>query len=96
MAGVESLRVEVAYAGERTSSRVALDVPAGTTVRGAIERARVLNRHPEIDLSRYAVGIFGTRCGLDDLVADGARVEIYRPLLRDPKDARRQRARPSA
>ncbi len=96
MAGVESLRVEVAYVGERTSSRVALDVPAGTTVRGAIERARVLERHPEIDLSRYAVGISGTRCELDDLVADGARVEVYRPLLRDPKDARRQRARPAA
>lgn len=91
MAAGELLRVEVAYAGERASSRVALDVPAGTTVRGVIERARVLSRHPEIDLARYAVGIFGTRCALDDLVAEGARVEIYRPLLRDPKEARRQR-----
>lgn len=85
------LRVEVAYAGERSSSRVALDVPAGTTVRGVIERARVLSRHPEIDLARYAVGVSGTRCGLEDLVSDGVRVEIYRPLLRDPKEARRQR-----
>ncbi len=92
MAAVEPRRVEVAYVGERSSSRVAIDVPAGTTVRGAIERARVLARHPEIDLTRYAVGIFGARCGLDDLVDDGARVEIYRPLLRDPKEARRQRA----
>jgi len=91
MAAAELLRVEVAYVGERTSSRVALDVPAGTTVRGAIERARLLARHPEIDLARYAVGIFGTRCGLDDLVGDGARVEVYRPLPRDPKEARRQR-----
>jgi len=93
MAAVALLRVEVAYAGARTSSRVALDVPAGTTVRGVIERARVLARHPEIDLTHYAVGIFGTRCSLDDLVGDGARVEIYRPLLRDPKEARRQRVR---
>ena len=91
MAGVELLRVEVAYAGERTSSRGALDVPPGTTVRGVIERARVLARHPEIDLARCAVGIFGTRCDLDDCVSEGARVEIYRPLLRDPKEARRRR-----
>ena len=94
MAAVDVLGVEVAYAGERCSSRVALQVPAGTTVRGAIERARVLTRHPEIDLARDAVGIFGQRCELDDLVSDGARVEIYRPLLRDPKEARRRRAAP--
>ena len=91
MAGADLLRVEVAYVGAQTSSRVALDVPAGTTVRGVIERARVLARHPEIDLGRFAVGIFGARCGLEDLVTDGARVEIYRPLRRDPKEARRQR-----
>ncbi len=94
MAGGEVLQVEVAYAGERTSSRVGLQVPSGTTVRGVIERARVLARHPEIDLSRDAVGIFGMRCRLDDLVSDGARIEIYRPLQRDPKESRRQRAAP--
>jgi putative ubiquitin-RnfH superfamily antitoxin RatB of RatAB toxin-antitoxin module len=91
MAVAEPLRVEVAYVGEAGGGRWVLEVPPGTTVRGAIERARVLERHPEIDLARQAVGIFGVRCGLDDLLGDGARVEIYRPLLRDPKEARRRR-----
>ncbi len=91
MAAADTLRVEVAYVGEGGGGRWALEVPPGTTVRGALERARVCERHPEIDLGRYAVGIFGVRCGLDDLLGDGARVEIYRPLLRDPKEARRRR-----
>ena len=92
MAAAELLRVEVAYVGDDGGGRWALEVPPGTTVRGAIERSRVLDRHPEIDLSRQAIGIFGVRCGLDELLADGARVEIYRALLRDPKEARRRRA----
>jgi len=91
MAAAENLRVEVAYVGEDGGRRWALEVPPGTTVRGAIERARVLERYPEIDLASQAVGIFGLRCGLDDLLGDGARVEIYRALLRDPKEARRRR-----
>ena len=91
MAGAELLRVEVAYVGEGGGSRCVLEVPRGTTVRGAIERSRVLESYPEIDLGRNAVGIFGVRHELDDLVGDGARVEIYRALLRDPKEARRRR-----
>ncbi len=93
MGGVDLLRVEAAYVGAQMASRVALEVPAGTTVRGVIDRARLLFRHPEIDLSRYAVGIFGKRCSLDTLVTDGSRVEIYPPLVRDPKAARRARVR---
>jgi putative ubiquitin-RnfH superfamily antitoxin RatB of RatAB toxin-antitoxin module len=92
MAGAEPLRIEVVWVGETGSSRIPLSVPPGTTVRGAIERARILERHPEIDLSRHAVGLCGQLCGLDDLLADGVRVEIYRPLCRDPKEARRSRA----
>jgi uncharacterized protein len=91
MVAADALRVEVAYVGEGGGGRWLLEVPPGTTVRGAIERARVCERHPEIVLGRNAVGIFGVPCGLDDLLGDGARVEIYRPLLRDPKEARRQR-----
>lgn len=87
----EVLRVEVVWVGDGGSSRMPLGVPAGTTVRGAIERARIMERHPEIDLSRHGVGMCGQRCGLDDLVVDGARVEIYRPLRCDPKEARRSR-----
>jgi putative ubiquitin-RnfH superfamily antitoxin RatB of RatAB toxin-antitoxin module len=92
MAVADALRVEVAWVGDGGGSRIALEVPRGTTVRGAIERSRIQSRHPEIDLARHAVGVCGERCALDAPLADGVRVEIYRPLRRDPKEARRSRA----
>jgi uncharacterized protein len=92
MVASESIAVEVAYAaGEKTFLRK-LKVPVGTTLRGAIERARLLDEHPEIDLARYKVGVFGTLMTLETLVTAGDRVEVYCPLLRDPKERRRRRA----
>ena len=85
--------IEVVYVGAEREFLKALRVPPGTSLRGAIERSRVLQECPEIDLGRLSVGIFGRVCALEATVAAGDRVEIYRPLLRDPKDARRARAR---
>lgn len=85
--------VEVAYVGESGEFLKALRVPPGTSLRGAIERSKVLMEHPDIDLGCLKVGIFGRICALDAPVAAGDRVEIYRPLARDPKEARRARAR---
>ena len=87
------LSVAVVYALPEVQILVTLEVPVGTTLRGAIERSRVAVRCPEIDLAVNAVGIFGRRRGLDELVAAGDRVEIYRPLAVDPKEARRRRGR---
>jgi uncharacterized protein len=90
---VATIAVEVVYAspGEQLLLNVAL--PAGATVHNAIEASGVLRRYPEIDLAAAKVGIFSRPCRLDEAVADGDRVEIYRPLLNDPKQARRDRAR---
>ena len=87
-----ALTVEVVFAvaGGFDSSRV--ELPAGATLGEAIERSGILARHPEIDLARQAVGVFGKACALDRPAADGDRIEIYRPLAMDPKDARRRRA----
>jgi uncharacterized protein len=84
--------VEVVHARPEEQCVVVLSVPAGTTVREAIERSGLLARFPQIDLATHRVGVFGTACALDRPVEPGDRVEIYRPLLTDPKEARRRRA----
>lgn len=86
------LRVHVAYAKPDTQAAVELQLPPGTTVTEAIRRSGLLERFPEIDLEKHGVGVFGELVGLDDSLRDGDRVEIYRPLLADPKVTRRARA----
>jgi putative ubiquitin-RnfH superfamily antitoxin RatB of RatAB toxin-antitoxin module len=85
--------VEVAYALPEVQALLEVSLPAGATVRQAIERSGILSRFPAIDLSRQSVGVFGRRVELDDTLRDRDRVEIYRPLAADPKEMRRQRAR---
>lgn len=87
------LTVEVAYARPREQVLLTLRLPVGATVRDAIERSGVRERFPEINLDVQKVGIFGRLSGLDEVLGDFDRVEIYRPLSADPKDLRRQRAR---
>lgn len=87
-----SIEVEVVYAlpGDQQVLRVSL--PEGVTVREAILRSGVLERHPELGLATCVAGIHGERVPLDRTVAAGDRVEIYRPLIADPKETRRRRA----
>ena len=84
--------VEVAYATPEQQVIVTLTLPEGTTVEQAIHASDLLNRFPEIDGTDIKAGIFGSVCKLDQPLKQGDRVEIYRPLLHDPKEARRQRA----
>jgi hypothetical protein len=89
----DELRVEVAYGTPARQLIRALQVAPGTTVEETIRASGILEEFPEIDLARQAVGVYGERVTLADCVRDGDRVEIYRGLLADPKEARRQRAR---
>ena len=86
------VNVEVAYAKPDEQVIVVLAIPEGATVDAAIKASGLLERFPEIALSEINAGIFGVACKLDRLVKEGDRIEIYRPLLHDPKEARRQRA----
>ncbi len=88
-----AMRVVVAFATPERQPVLEVRVAAGTTVEQAIRLSGVLGHFPEIDLAKNAVGIFGERACLDDVVQDGDRVEIYRPLIADPKEARRARAK---
>jgi putative ubiquitin-RnfH superfamily antitoxin RatB of RatAB toxin-antitoxin module len=86
------IQVEVAYARPERQVIVAVQVPAGADVTAAIAGSGLLGRFPEIDLARQKVGIFGRLVELDAPLREGDRVEIYRPLIADPKEVRKQRA----
>ena len=92
----EMIHVEVAYAREDLQTILGLDVPAGTTLQQAIEQSDILDQFPEIDLETNKVGIFGKISKRDAILRDNDRVEIYRPLIADPKASRRKRAEKKA
>ena len=89
----DGIMVEVVYAEAEIQALERLKVPAGTTVGEALRRSGLRSKFPGIDTERNGVGIFGRRVGLDTVLRAGDRVEIYRPLVADPKRARRDRAR---
>lgn len=86
------MKVEVAYARPDIQMLLEVDVAEGATVEEAIRRSGILERFPEIDLSKQKVGVFAKVVPLSQALHDWDRVEIYRPLIADPKAARRQRA----
>lgn len=88
----ETLSVEVAYALPLRQELLRVQLPAGSTLQQAIEASGLLRKHPEIDLRKNKVGVFGKLVRLDAPLRDGDRVEIYRPLIADPKETRRKRA----
>lgn len=69
-----------------------IELAEGSTLRVAIERSGILDAYPDLKLDELAIGVFSRPRQLDEVVHDGDRVEIYRPLLVDPKEARRHRA----
>ena len=86
------LEIEVAYAGPQGQWLVALRLPAPATVADAIEASGLRQRVAGLVVDDQHVGIHSRRVRLATALEDGDRVEIYRPLLADPKDARRKRA----
>ena len=85
------VRVTVVFCAADVEDITEVSVPAGSTLRDAIEAARIYVRRPELSKTTD-VGIWGQRCSLDRVLADGDRVELYRPLTIDPMEARRLRA----
>ena len=88
----DAIRVEVIYALADRQDLVAVSLPEGSTVKQAIEQSGLLGKHPEIDLAKNKVGVFAKLSKLDTPLRDRDRVEIYRPLIADPKEVRKQRA----
>ena len=92
MATVNLLEVEVVYALSHEQILYSLDVPTGSTVRDAIVQSGVLSRFPDVNLESIEVGIFSRSVDLNVRVKSGDRIEIYRPLILSPSEARRLRA----
>lgn len=88
----EEILVEVAYALPQKQEVLSLKVKSGATVSQAIEQSGILADFPEIDLASAKVGIFGKQAKLDAVLRDKDRIEIYRPLIADPKEIRKKRA----
>ena len=88
----ELITVEVAYALPDEQVILSLEVPDNTTVEQAVKRSGILERYPQIDLDNDKVGIFGKICKLNATLSPKDRIEIYRPLIADPKESRRQKA----
>ncbi len=103
MADFDLISVEVAYALPHQQKIISLLVEPGTSALQAVERSGIVKFFPEIDIANAKLGIFGQALGTKGLdsaashmLQQGDRVEIYRPLIVDPKDARRKRAEKSA
>lgn len=86
-----TLRVQVVYALPGGEDAVAVELPAGSTAADAVRACGLLARHPEIDPGRQTLGIYGRVVAPGARLADGDRVEIYRPLVVEPGEARRRR-----
>lgn len=88
----EMISVEVIYPVRQKQEVFLLRVAEGTTVRQAIEASGILAKYPEIDLAKNKLGVFAKLTKPDTPLRDRDRVEIYRPLIADPKEVRKQRA----
>ena len=87
----DSIHVQVCYATPEVQVLRDLTVLAGTVLQNAVEQSGILRDFPEIDLTVNRVGIFGKLKPLDANLREHDRIEIYRPLIADPKEARRRR-----
>lgn len=86
------ISIEVAYARPDTQAMLPMSVNRGTTAKEAIQQSGLLEQFTEIDLESTAIGIFGEQVDLGYTLESGDRIEIYRPLQIDPKQARKHRA----
>jgi hypothetical protein len=88
----DMLRIEVVYALPERQKVISLRLPAGSTVQQAVEQSGLLVTHPEVNLAQNKLGIYAKLVKPDATLRDRDRVEIYRPLIADPKEVRRKRA----
>jgi putative ubiquitin-RnfH superfamily antitoxin RatB of RatAB toxin-antitoxin module len=92
MDNVDNMPVEVAYALPDRQVILVVEVAPDATLEDAIRASGILQQYPDIDLAKNKVGVFGKLGKPGDILHAGDRVEIYRPLIADPKQVRKQRA----
>ncbi|TFW31392.1 RnfH family protein [Duganella callida] len=87
----ELINIQVCYASDAVQFLRALQVPAGTTIEQALALSGVQQAVPGLDLSALQAGIYAKKKPLDTVLREHDRIELYRPLIADPKHARRRR-----
>ena len=92
MVKAATITIEIVYALPDQQQLLTLTIASGSTIAAAIAASSLLKRFPDVQITEHNIGVFGQRCRLDTVLHDGDRIEIYRPLVADPKQARRQRA----
>ena len=88
----DTIHVEVVYALPQRQEVASITLPEGSTVGQAIEASGLRAKYPEIDPAKNKLGIYAKLAKVDTALRDRDRVEIYRPLIADPKEVRKQRA----
>lgn len=88
----KKILVEVVYALPDEQTLLAFEVEEGAIAEDAIKQSGILTQYPEIDLSKQKVGLFSKLIKLDHPLREKDRIEIYRPLIADPKEVRKKRA----
>jgi putative ubiquitin-RnfH superfamily antitoxin RatB of RatAB toxin-antitoxin module len=88
----ENINIELVYALPQEQALLKFNVPAGTTLGDAVRLSGILEKYPEIDPAKAKYGIFGKLSKADVVMRERDRIEIYRPLIADPKEVRRKRA----
>lgn len=88
----EMLNVEVCYAMSNKQEVVRVRIPEGATLQQGLDASGLLAKYPEIDIRKNKFGIWNKLSKLDAVLRDKDRIEIYRPLIADPKEVRKQRA----
>lgn len=86
------INVEIVFALPTTATSLRIDIPQGTTAEQAVIKSGICQTCPDIDAAALSLGVWNRTVKLDHELKDGDRVEIYRPLIADPKDVRRKRA----
>jgi hypothetical protein len=86
------IHIEVAYAKPEEQVIIPVEMEQGATAEQAIEQSKICQLFSEINLLQQKIGIFSKPCKLDTVLRDGDRIEIYRPLIADPKAVRKKRA----
>jgi len=88
----KTFKVEVVYALPDQQTLIELDLNEGQTAKEAIEKSGILARHPELDIDNMVIGLFGKKTTMKQVLRARDRVEIYRPLIADPKEVRKRKA----
>lgn len=86
------IKIEVVYALPHEQTLLKLEVPPESTIADAIKLSGLLEKYPEIDLTKGKFGLYGKLSKADTVLREKDRIEIYRPLIADPKEVRRKRA----